>query len=100
MAAPAASGELSLFVAGSASSLLADAAEPSGAAPEGAADGGSGGAEQQQEQEQQQQQADKQREGRRGRAEQWVTTVDLCPHTGRMHQLRRHMALIGGWGAL
>ena len=25
----------------------------------------------------------------------WVTTVDLWPHTGRRHQLRRHMALIG-----
>lgn len=25
----------------------------------------------------------------------WVTTVDLWPHTGRKHQLRRHMALIG-----
>jgi hypothetical protein len=24
-----------------------------------------------------------------------VTTVDLWPHTGRLHQLRRHMALIG-----
>lgn len=25
----------------------------------------------------------------------YVTTVDLWPHTGRKHQLRRHMALIG-----
>lgn len=25
----------------------------------------------------------------------WVTTVDLWPHTGRKHQLRRHMALLG-----
>jgi hypothetical protein len=25
----------------------------------------------------------------------WVTTVDLVPHTGRKHQLRRHLALIG-----
>ena len=25
----------------------------------------------------------------------WVTTVDLYPHTGRKHQLRRHMALLG-----
>ena len=25
----------------------------------------------------------------------WVTTVDLWPHTGRRHQLRRHMALLG-----
>ncbi len=24
----------------------------------------------------------------------WVTTVDLFPHTGRKHQLRRHMALM------
>ncbi len=28
-------------------------------------------------------------------AMRWVTTLDLFPHTGRTHQLRRHMALIG-----
>jgi len=26
---------------------------------------------------------------------EWLTLVDLTPHTGRMHQLRRHMASIG-----
>lgn len=26
---------------------------------------------------------------------QWATTLELWPHTGRMHQLRRHMALVG-----
>lgn len=26
---------------------------------------------------------------------EWLTLVDLYPHTGRMHQLRRHMASIG-----
>ncbi|KAK9826166.1 hypothetical protein WJX81_002565 [Elliptochloris bilobata] len=25
----------------------------------------------------------------------WVTTVSLAPHTGRRHQLRRHLALLG-----
>lgn len=25
----------------------------------------------------------------------WITTIDLWPHTGRKHQLRRHMALLG-----
>eukprot|EP00887_Chlorella_sp_A99_P003695 scaffold7.g3695.t1 len=27
--------------------------------------------------------------------EAWVSVVDLWPHTGRTHQLRRHMALVG-----
>lgn len=29
----------------------------------------------------------------------WMTVVDLWPHTGRKHQLRQHMAALGGWGA-
>eukprot|EP00977_Amphora_coffeiformis_P029576 scaffold41649_cov160-Amphora_coffeaeformis.AAC.2 len=30
----------------------------------------------------------------------WVTTVELYPHTGRMHQLRKHMQMLGHpmWG--
>ena len=30
-----------------------------------------------------------------GEQQVWVTTVDLWPHTGRKHQLRRHLALVG-----